>query len=140
MESEKLSKLLNRFLGELSVSIDIDIIREELEKHPDYPSMRAVSDVLTWFQVKHAAYHVDATEVTDVPTPFIAHSNKGNKFVLATNISSERITLTDNLQRNYRLCPCLNSIKYLRVLYFLPRRKNKVLSIRTHGGTCLLFP
>jgi len=38
-----------KLLKKLSININADIIIAELEKHPGYPSLLAVSDVLTNF-------------------------------------------------------------------------------------------
>jgi hypothetical protein len=62
----------------LSISIDTSIITNELEKHPDYPSLLAISDVLNNFDIENSAYRVQPDELVLVPCPFIVFtaSNK----------------------------------------------------------------
>jgi hypothetical protein len=45
---------------------------KELDKHPDYLSLMAVSDILTAFEVENAAFRMDFEELDDVPLPFTA--------------------------------------------------------------------
>jgi hypothetical protein len=53
-----------KFLKNLSViNVDDEAVSAELEKHPDYPSLLAVSDVLTSLHVDNSAYKVEHNEV-----------------------------------------------------------------------------
>ena len=47
----------------------------ELDKHPDYPSLLAVSDVLSHFKIENAAYRISDEDLEDVPYPFLAQTN-----------------------------------------------------------------
>ena len=48
-----------KLLKYLSVNIEPDIIVGELERHPDYPSMLAISDVLKALNIENAAYRIE---------------------------------------------------------------------------------
>ncbi len=79
--------VLIRLLKKLKISISPDAVIAELEKHPDYPSLLAVSDVLSNFQIENSAFRLQADELPNVPVPFIAHTRvKDGDFVLVEKI------------------------------------------------------
>ncbi len=78
---------LHKLLKSLSINIDPAAVSAELDRHPDYPSLLAVSDVLTNFNIENAAFRVEPDELAKVPCPFFAHTylNQGN-FVVVNKI------------------------------------------------------
>lgn len=90
-------------LKELGIRVSSKDVSSELEKHPDNPSMLAISDVLDWFQIPNAAYKVETNKITDVPTPFIAYTKRNNDFVTVKKIESNNVILADNKRSNYKL-------------------------------------
>jgi hypothetical protein len=54
---------ITKLLNYLSINIDPQAISAELEKHPDYPSLLAISDVLTNFNIKNAAFRIEHNNV-----------------------------------------------------------------------------
>ncbi len=87
----------------LGVHIKPSDVSEELEKHPDYPSMLAISDVLKWFKVDNIAYSIDAEDLIKMPTPFIACTSRNNDFVTVNQVLDDRVRLSDDKQSNYSL-------------------------------------
>ena len=59
----------------LSVKMDSQSIADELLKHPDYPSLLAISDVLHNFHISNAAINLPFENLKEIPIPFIAHTN-----------------------------------------------------------------
>ncbi len=92
-----------RLLKLSGVSISTKELISELEIHPDYPSILSISDVFNWFNVQNDVYHVDATDLPDVPLPFIAHT-RANEFVVVSNLTTNTITLSDHEHDN-RIIP-----------------------------------
>lgn len=90
-------------LNGLGIHIRPSDVSEELTKHPDYPSMLSISDVLNWFNVDNIACSIDAEELTEVPTPFIAHTNRNNDFVTVNQVTDTNVRLSDNKRNNYNL-------------------------------------
>ena len=81
-----------KLLKSLSIGIDPATIITELEKHPDYPSLLAISDVLTVFNIDNVAYRVDAGNIDKVPCPFIAHTNlNSGDFLTIEKISGDAV-------------------------------------------------
>ncbi|MFB9841174.1 vitamin K epoxide reductase family protein [Mucilaginibacter ginsenosidivorans] len=97
-------------LKELSVNVRSEDIIAELEKHPEYPSMLAISDVLNWFEIDNAAYRIETSELAEVPVPFIAHTLK-NDFVVVSKISAGELTVSDHKQKNYKI-PVKNAAQF----------------------------
>src|SRR3569833_384599 len=89
-------------LKELAINIKSEDIIAELEKHPDYPSMLAISDVLNRFEIDKTAYRIGTGEVRDVPVPFIAHTRL-NDFVSVSKITGSQVTLSDDKRKNYKM-------------------------------------
>lgn len=67
--------VLTRLLRKLSVNVTVDAIISELEKHPDYPSLLSISDVLNNFRIENSAFRISVDDLEDVQAPFIAHVN-----------------------------------------------------------------
>ena len=47
-------------LKALQISITPEVVTAEMEKHPDNPSILAISDVLNWFKIDNGAYKVNS--------------------------------------------------------------------------------
>ncbi|QEM05986.1 thioredoxin domain-containing protein [Mucilaginibacter rubeus] len=76
-------------------NIDESLIAEELEKHPEYASLLAVSDVLTVLGVENAAANVSFDDLSDLSLPFIAHTNyPDSQFLLVTGMESGKVALS----------------------------------------------
>ncbi|MDB5086755.1 MAG: hypothetical protein JWR09_749 [Mucilaginibacter sp.] len=95
---------VNKLLTTLSIKIDPEIISGELEKHPDYPSLLALSEVLTALNIENAAYHVDTNSLTNVPCPFIAHTNiNGGDFLVVNKINGDKVTVSSEKWNNHKI-------------------------------------
>src|SRR6185312_8878328 len=76
MEHNDIVQLLNRFLSELNITVTKSSIADELDKHPNSNTLLGISEVLSSWNVPNAAYSVVASELFDVPNPFLAFSTK----------------------------------------------------------------
>jgi uncharacterized membrane protein/thiol-disulfide isomerase/thioredoxin len=95
---------VNKLLKCLSINIAPETITAELEKHPDYPSMLAISDVLNAFNVENAAYRVDQENLANVPYPFIAHTTiNGGDFLVVNKIEGDKLTVSNEKWNNHKL-------------------------------------
>ncbi len=94
---------LINLLKQLKFGISPQDVMDELEKHPDYPSLLAISDVLNWFKINNAAYRIKPDDLMEVPTPFIAHTNRDDDFVLVKRIRNNKVTLSDGIHKNETL-------------------------------------
>ncbi|MDB5087791.1 MAG: hypothetical protein JWR09_1785, partial [Mucilaginibacter sp.] len=94
----------NKLLKSLSINIAPETIIGELERHPDYPSLLAISDVLNAFNIENAAYRVDHENLLNVPCPFIAHTNiNGGDFLVVDKIDGDKVTVSSEKWNNHKL-------------------------------------
>jgi len=63
-----------KLLKYLKIDVEPQVITAELEKHPDYPSMLAISDVLNALDIVNSAIRVSYEEMEQLSCPFIAHT------------------------------------------------------------------
>ncbi|MFA6249862.1 MAG: cysteine peptidase family C39 domain-containing protein, partial [Mucilaginibacter sp.] len=86
-----------KLLKKLSINVDHVLVSAELEKHPDYPSLLAISDVLSNFNIENSAFRVEYDQLAIVPCPFIAHTNINNgDFVVVDKMDSKNITVSSD--------------------------------------------
>jgi len=91
-------------LRQSSINIDSGQIIAELERHPEYPSLLAISDVLTAFGIENKAHRVDFDELTHLTCPFIAHTRSdAGDFVVINKIESEKILISNEKRTKYNL-------------------------------------
>lgn len=78
----------------LSIKIDSQTITTQLEKHPHYPSLLAISDVLLSFGIKNTAYQIDFDILSTVSGPFIAHTSiNGGDFLVIKKIDGGNLVV-----------------------------------------------
>ena len=84
-----------KLLKSLSIHVAPAAIIAELEKHPDYPSLLAISDVLNNFNIENIAFRIQPDEITNVPCPFIAHTHLSNgDFVVVHQLKDNDVILS----------------------------------------------
>jgi len=93
-----------KLLKTLGLNINHEDVIHELDKHPDYPSLLAVSDVLTTFHVENAAYRVDFDELEQVPFPFLAHTRtNGGEIALVKKVGDGQYHLASDKWDNHKV-------------------------------------
>lgn len=94
---------VTRLLKSLNLQVNTAEIIADLDKHPDYPSMLAISDVLNNFNVVNNAFRVTAEDLVNIPAPFIihAHSNNG-EFLVVQKINGSDFFISGDKYDNKR--------------------------------------
>ncbi|GAB3562769.1 hypothetical protein GCM10027578_05480 [Spirosoma luteolum] len=64
---------LQTLLRLLKVRVTHNTIADTLERHPDYPSLLALSHTLNTLKVENIAARLTADQLIEVPTPFMVH-------------------------------------------------------------------
>ncbi len=82
-----------RYLGK---PVLFNTIQDELDIHPDYDTLLAVTDVLTHFGIPSHAYRITNDDLQQVPVPFIANTQKkGSEFLLVTKVSADYVVINN---------------------------------------------
>lgn len=81
------------FMKAIGSGVNSKKIFQELDKHPDYPSMLAISDVLTNFKIGNSAFKPPPEDLHLLRCPFITHSN-AEEFVVVNSIEKNNIVTT----------------------------------------------
>jgi uncharacterized membrane protein len=71
--------LILKYFKELDLSIDQKEFQLQYELHPDYPSLLALSDTLTFFKIDNAAFKISAEDLDNMPIEFLALTQKENE-------------------------------------------------------------
>lgn len=84
-----------KILKALSIPVDSNKVVDELEKHPDYPSLLAISDVLNNFGIVNSAFRVQAEQLSLLPCPFIVHTRaNGGDFLMVNKVDDNKIIVS----------------------------------------------
>lgn len=97
----------HQLLQKLKVHVNLNTLKVNLEAHPEYPSMLAISDCLTDLNIKHQVYQMEKEEevITELTFPFIAHFPAGDgSFVLVNTIKEAKASIYDG-QGGNRVIP-----------------------------------
>lgn len=91
-----LLKNLRYLLALLKVPITQQSLRETLLKHPDYPSMEAVSDTLREYNLETLSVRLEEEHLAEIPYPALCHSNAGGgRFLILEKYEAGTITYFD---------------------------------------------
>jgi len=90
----------------LEVNITKTTLTQEIEQHPDYPSLFSISDVLTNFGIENIGIKISHEKLADLPRPFITQV-KGIKttidfFTLVKDINDDEVHFFDPEQHQWR--------------------------------------
>lgn len=88
------TRVLAQFTRTLGIPVTRKSLSEQLEKHPDYYSMLALSEVLDNFNIPNAAYQVPHDQLAEVPVPFIA-TLADKSFIVVTGMDDKQVSLAD---------------------------------------------
>jgi len=88
--SNNLSKFLSEVLGTYGTSITSRTVERDILTHPDYPSIRCISDALDGWKVKHFVLKVSLEKLRALDVPVIAHS-KGVEYMWLTKITDSKV-------------------------------------------------
>jgi thiol-disulfide isomerase/thioredoxin len=91
------------FLQQLKVKVNAATVNETLQNHPDWPSLLCISDSLQKWNIPNAAAKISPEDIDELPTPFIAYTQKQNdRLVTVNNVANNAVTyyapVTDKTQ------------------------------------------
>lgn len=92
-----------KLIQNLGVKVSRTTVANQLEDHPEYPSLLAISDCLTEWGMPNQAYQIDKKDVTlaDFEYPFIAHLNTGGgTYAVVHQIDNSGVIYSDEKANN----------------------------------------
>jgi len=93
-----------KILKALHIPVDNDKIIAELDKHPDYPSLLAISDVLNNFHIENSAFRITAEQLSLVPCPFIVHTHSnGGDFLMVSEIGEQKVIVSSEKWNKHKI-------------------------------------
>lgn len=103
-QQENADAVLTELLYSLGSRVSTTEIVNELNIHPDYPSLLALNDILNNFGIESGAYRINSDELPDVPCPFIAHTGKpGSEYLLVNSLDTKTVSVTDQKNKHYKM-------------------------------------
>ncbi|MEO8948262.1 MAG: thioredoxin domain-containing protein [Mucilaginibacter sp.] len=96
MTPNNITAVLTRFIVALNIPLTRKSIDDELQRHPDYNSLLAFSDLLNNWRVPNASYQLTYDEIlaNEVPAPFIVHF-KDKQFAVVESIDTEKVIVSN---------------------------------------------
>jgi len=89
---------VSAFLKQLKVRVNKQTIKSDLENHPGYPSLLAISDCLTHWNIYNEAYKIPENEYEqgDLLFPFLAYLPEDNgRFIVVKSIEDGNVLYAD---------------------------------------------
>ena len=84
--SINLSTTVSGWLNKLNIPVSRKYIHQQLNSHPDYPSLLSITDTLDHLGIENAAVQIEKDQLHEVDTPFIAHlRTRHGEFVIVEN-------------------------------------------------------
>jgi uncharacterized membrane protein/thiol-disulfide isomerase/thioredoxin len=103
-QQENPDAVLTGLLYSLGSPVSTTELINELNSHPDYPSLLALSDILNNFGIQCGAYRINSNELPDVPCPFIANTRKsGSEFLLVNSLDTKTVLVSDQNKKRYKI-------------------------------------
>jgi len=75
--------IISKWLSEIGIRVSGKYLKQQLQTHPDYPSMLCITDTLESLGIEHAAVQIDKEQLPEIPVPFLAHlTGNGGEWVM----------------------------------------------------------
>jgi uncharacterized membrane protein len=104
IKKENAEAVLVALLRGLKANISTRLITAELEKHPEYPSLLAISDVLRNFGIQNQAFTTGPNDLEAIPCPFIIHTTLGDgDFLLVNETALDKVFVSNETWRRHKM-------------------------------------
>jgi len=104
MEKDNTTMVLNHFIAALAIPLTRQTLNDDLQKHPDYNSLLAISEVLDNWHIPNAAYQLTFDELVaaEIEDPFIAFVSK-KEFLLVNRLDENEVIVSNERWKKHRL-------------------------------------
>lgn len=120
------SKPLFQYLEKEGIQVDKEEFLFQIQSHPDYPSILAIVDTLTFFNIQNGVVRVDVSEIELLPDRFIA------PLIEEKTTSSAQPYFVEQKEDNYYYTKDKNAIKISKSV--LESRWNGIVLLIEKGG------
>jgi uncharacterized membrane protein len=104
-DEQNLISVTKDFIASLRIRITDSAIEESLLKHPHFPTLAALTDLLDEYNVEYAAVQTSIEKLDQMVFPAVAHLREaGGKFVLVSGLTDGYVTYRD-VARQWRREP-----------------------------------
>lgn len=77
---------ISTWLSVLGIKVSGKYLKQQLQTHPEYPSMLCITDTLESLGIEHAAVQIEKEHLPEIPVPFLAHlTGNGGEWVMVKN-------------------------------------------------------
>jgi len=100
-----LKKVAANYLRLLNTKVTATSIAQQIENHPNYPSLLSLSEAFSRYHIPNGAFEVDEEQFDEVDSPFVAFTEipgMGKDFVLVTEKDKETVSFR-HARRNQTL-------------------------------------
>jgi ABC-type bacteriocin/lantibiotic exporter with double-glycine peptidase domain len=89
---------LEQIVEKLNLNVRKEAIKKSFKLLPDYPSLSALSDVLSDWRVDNLAVKISPQQLQEVTLPAIAHCEDGREgyFVLLQSFDNQKVSYYDS--------------------------------------------
>ncbi len=89
---------LEQIVKKLNLKVSENTLKTAFKFHPDYPSLSALSDILSEWQVDNLAVKISPQQLQEITFPAIAHIEDGREgyFVLLQKFENQQVTYSDS--------------------------------------------
>lgn len=94
--------VLYLLIKKLNIPVSFFTVQNDLPRHPDYPSMLALSDCLNSWKIPHEAFSIDKEndDIRELPFPFIANLKSNvREFVLIEKIEGDTVRVSSEREQ-----------------------------------------
>lgn len=94
-----MENVVSNYLKFIGIPISDRIIKKRIASHPDYPSILAISDTLTQFNIPHSIGKIQSKSLADVQYPILVHIQSGYGSLLQINQYEDARLLSEKLNQ-----------------------------------------
>jgi hypothetical protein len=103
MKKDNSTMAISHLVAALGIPVTRQTINDELNKHPDFNSLLAISEVLENLNIPNAAYNISFDQLNDeIKGPFIAVT-ASNQFLLVNHLDGKQAIVSNERWNKHRM-------------------------------------
>jgi len=93
-------RVVGKWLSVLGIEVSPQLLSEQLKTHPNYPSLRCITDTLDSLDIENGAFEIEKDQLAGIDTPFLAHLQSNNgEFVVVRKLDTVNRDYPDFLNK-----------------------------------------